>query len=163
MIVVFLNFWIYQNVPANCCLAKMVKSRLIDHFKQNWYNSVFEISKCLNYRIFKQNHEFEKYLTELPRVRIAYSKFRHVNHKLPIEKGRFFGIVREDRICNLCNSAKLGDEYHYIFECTFFKMGGKNLFLFSIIKNITHKNSMIFLIFRIIIICFALLNFVKSF
>ena len=57
----FSEFWIYQNVSANCCLAKMVKSRLIDHFKQNWYNSVFEISECLNYRIFKQNQEFEKY------------------------------------------------------------------------------------------------------
>lgn len=91
MIVFFSEYWIHQNVPANCCLAKMVKSRLIDQFRQNWYNSVFKISKCLNYRIFKQNHEFEKYLTELPRdLRIAYSKFRCVNHKLPIEKGRFF-------------------------------------------------------------------------
>ena len=26
-------------------------------------------------------------------------------HKLPIEKGRYIGIARDDRICNLCNSA----------------------------------------------------------
>ena len=55
----FSEYWIHQNVLANCCLAKMVKSRLIDQFKQNWYNSVFEISKCLNYRIFKQNHDLK--------------------------------------------------------------------------------------------------------
>lgn len=122
----FSEYWIQQNAPENCCLAKLVKNRLIDQFKQNWFNSVFTVSKCLNFRIFKQNHNFETYLTELPRdLRIAYSKFRCINHKLPIEKGRFVGIARDDRICNLCNSAKLGDEYHYIFECTFFKTDRK--------------------------------------
>ena len=102
----FSEYWIYQSVPEKCWLARMVKNRLIDQFKQNWYNSVFELSKCLNFRIFKHIHGFEKYLTELPTdLRIALSKFRCVNHKLPIEKGRFVGIVRDDRICNLCNSA----------------------------------------------------------
>ena len=100
----------------------MVKNRLIDQFKQNWYNSIFELSKCLNYRIFKTNHNFENYLSVLPTdLRISYSKFRCINHKLPIERGRFCGIARDDRICSLCNSANLGDEYHYLFECDFLK------------------------------------------
>ena len=30
-------------------------------------------------------------------------------------------IARDDRVCELCNSAKLGDEYHYIFECTYLR------------------------------------------
>ena len=118
----FSEYWIHQNVPVNYCLAKMVKSRLIDQFKQNWYNSVFDLSKCLNYRIFKRNHCFENYLSMLPTdLRISLSKFRCMNHNLPIEKGRYIGIARDDRICNLCNSANLGDEYHYIFECHFLK------------------------------------------
>ena len=118
----FSEYWIHQNVPDNCCLARMVKCRLIDQFKQNWYNSVFEMSKCLNYRTFKRNHCFENYLSILPSdLRVPLSKFRCVNHTLPIEKGRFIGIARDDRICNLCNSANLGDEYHYLFECDFLK------------------------------------------
>ena len=52
---------------------------------------------------------------------ISFGKFRYINHKLPIKKGRFIGIARDDRICNLCNSAELGTEYHYIFECSFLK------------------------------------------
>ena len=31
----FSEYWIHQNVPAICCLAKIVKSRLIDQFIQN--------------------------------------------------------------------------------------------------------------------------------
>ena len=56
----------------------------------NWYNYIFELSKYLNFRIFKHNHGFENYLTLLPTfLRISFSKFRCTNHKLPIEKGRF--------------------------------------------------------------------------
>ena len=29
-------------------------------------------------------------------------------------------IIRENRFCHLCSRRELGDEYHYIFECTEF-------------------------------------------
>jgi hypothetical protein len=48
-------------------------------------------------------------------------KFRCGSHKLPIEMGRFFSIDRSERICDLCNKEELGDEFHYLFNCTFFK------------------------------------------
>ena len=40
------------------------------------------------------------------------------NTKLPIETGRWFNIPRENRICKLCNSSDIGDEFHYLFKCT---------------------------------------------
>jgi hypothetical protein len=40
------------------------------------------------------------------------------NHKLPIEKGRWSNIPRENRYCELCQKKQIADEYHYIFECT---------------------------------------------
>ena len=45
-------------------------------------------------------------------------KFRTTNHKLPIEKGRWSNIPRENRYCELCQKNQIGDEYHYIYECT---------------------------------------------
>lgn len=39
---------------------------------------------------------------------------------MPIEWGRFVGTVRDDRICELCFLDKIGDEYHYMLECTYF-------------------------------------------
>ena len=41
----FSKYWIHQNVPDNCDLAKMIKKpRLVDQFKQTWYNSIFPYS-----------------------------------------------------------------------------------------------------------------------
>ena len=40
---------------------------------------------------------------------------------MPIEWGRFLGTVRDIRICELCSLHRLGDEYHYLLECTYFE------------------------------------------
>ena len=42
------------------------------------------------------------------------------NTHLPIEKGRWLGIPRHERVCRLCNAIQLGDEFHYLFSCPFF-------------------------------------------
>ena len=39
---------------------------------------------------------------------------------MPIEWGRFLGTSRADRICELCFNNKIGDEYHYLIECSYF-------------------------------------------
>ena len=39
---------------------------------------------------------------------------------MPIEWGRFLGTSRDDRICELCFHNKIGDEYHYLIECSYF-------------------------------------------
>ena len=44
-----------------------------------------------------------------------------MNHRLPIEFGRFVNINRANRKCSLCNSGELGDEFHFIFKCSFFR------------------------------------------
>ena len=37
---------------------------------------------------------------------------------MPIEWGVFVGTSTGDRICELCFLDKVGDEYHYLLECT---------------------------------------------
>ena len=116
------EFWLAQYVPKHVSLSKMVKARLMDQFKQNWYSSIYDMSKTINYRIFKVTHSFENYLTSLPvDLRRALCRFRCMNHRFPIEKGRFWGVDRDDRIFDLCQTRNLGDEFHYLLECDFFK------------------------------------------
>ena len=31
--------------------------------------------------------------------------------------GRYYGINREDRTCEFCNSDKICDEFHFVLEC----------------------------------------------
>ena len=36
-------------------------------------------------------------------------------------------VQRNDRICNVCNSGEVGDEFHYLFNCSFFTQLRKTL------------------------------------
>ncbi|CAC5384686.1 unnamed protein product [Mytilus coruscus] len=109
-------------------LAKNVKTRLCVQYKQSWVDIIFNSPKCLNYRIFKKEHKFESYLNALPfDLRKALCNFRCVNHKLPIERGRFWNINREDGKCDICDCDSLGDEFHYMFVCPFFRNEHRNL------------------------------------
>ena len=76
-----------ENVSLG--LAKLVKMKLIENYKREWGDTVFNSSKCLNYRIYKTELEFEQYFNLLPTdLATAVCHFRSLNHKLPIEYGR---------------------------------------------------------------------------
>ena len=95
---------------------RIVKQRLMDQFIQEWQSRVAENSVCSNYRLFKKKFLFEKYLTYLPRQRVL--KFRLSNHRLPIQQRRSLGIPRDERICTVCDSGEVGDEFHYLLNCS---------------------------------------------
>ena len=124
----FSNIWQTENFMNNEWLKLNVKQRLLDQFIQNWNTEVFESSKALNYRIYKTKFEFEEYFNILSQKQAKIiCRFRTTNHHLPIETGRWQHIARENRYCHLCNSQKLGDEFHYILECTSLSENRKKL------------------------------------
>ena len=71
------------------------------------------------YGVFKRVFKLESYLLNLsPYEREVVTKLRCCNLNLPIETGRWENIPRENRLCQLCNLQNIGNEYHYLFECT---------------------------------------------
>ena len=44
-------------------------------------------------------------------------KFRLSNHRLPIQRRLSSGIPRDERICTVCDSGEVGDEFHYLLNC----------------------------------------------
>ena len=101
---------------------KLYKGKLANMYKNKWVSQLQESSKCSLYRNFKDGLTFEKYLVTLPvNLRQSLIRFRTSNHKLPIETGRYLNILRENRLCTLCLANDIGDEYHYMFICEFFK------------------------------------------
>ena len=54
-------------------------------------------------------------------ILIRFFKLRTSNQKLPIECGRWKNIERNRRLCKLCQKQEIGDGFHYIMECSFFK------------------------------------------
>ena len=103
--------------------------------KQQWLDEINTNRLCYNYRIFKKNLSFEKYLTDLPFLhRLNFSKFRCKNNKLPVNQNRF-SKTEIDRNCQLCDSGDIGDEFHYLFLCQFFVNERKKFLIEYYYKN----------------------------
>ena len=87
-----LNYaWLNNEVGNINHFCKTVNTRLQCQFIKNWNADVFNGPKCLNYRLYKTEFILEKYITEMPlKSAISLAKFRTTNHKLPIEKGRWY-------------------------------------------------------------------------
>ena len=98
---------------------RTVKQRLRDQFIQEWQSRVAENSVCSNYRLFKKKFCFEDYLTYLPStLRQRVLEFRFNKHRLPIQQRRSLGIPRDERICTVCDSGEVEDEFHYLHNCS---------------------------------------------
>ena len=62
----------------------------------------------------KHKLQIESYLmSPSSKVRNAITKLRINAHNLPIEKGRYINLPRENRLCTYCKT-KMGDEFHFI-------------------------------------------------
>ena len=113
-------------IPDEELYVKAAVKHLLIHLKNeyinNWETQVNNSPKCSTlYKHIKLNFASEYYLTNLPyNLRIAMSRIRTCNHRLPIEVGRYASSYkhRQDRICTKCNSALPGNEFYFILECT---------------------------------------------
>ena len=116
------NVWNLPNNFNSNWLKKSLPLRLSDMFKQNWHSSVNNMSSCLNYRIFKQDHLLEYYLEILePINRVSFIRYRCGNSKIPVVLGRYNNQSIDECLCNLCDCGDVGDEYHYVMKCKVFE------------------------------------------
>jgi len=108
----------------------LIKQRLHDQFIQSWRQTINESSICASYKLFKHNFVFENYLLLLANVnRKVLTNFRSGNQKLPVHKQRHLGIPRDQRICNKCPINDIGDEFHYLFTCSYHPIAEKRKIL----------------------------------
>ena len=109
------NIWLSQGRGIDCEWLKIKLHNILkDQYIQKWNSNLYDSSKLSMYRTYKQLFGFENYLLS----RHTYLlKFRTLNHRLPIEKGRFNNTVRENRTCNVCCQNQIGDEFHYLLIC----------------------------------------------
>lgn len=111
--------WQNHNFVNIEWLSATVNQRLKDQFMQIWSNDINCSSRGQVYKILKPYFGFEKYLDILPvKLRKKFIKFRTSNHRFPVETGRWYNIPLNERLCLLCNKGLIGDEFHYILECS---------------------------------------------
>ena len=130
------NVWIDQDFRNIDWLKTCINDTLKKQYVQDWSSTVESSSKCVNYRIFKNKFYFRKLpIKVISWCRNSNIKIRTCNHRLPIETGRWSNIDRHLRICTMCDRKSIGDEYHYIMECTYFSNERKIL-----LPSRFHKN-----------------------
>ena len=101
-------------------ILKSLDRRVKDIFVQKWNADMQTNTLCTNYRIFKNSHNREPYLTELSfKHWQKFLKFRCGIHKLPITQERQEHRAQGPslQICPLCGVQSLCDESHYILHC----------------------------------------------
>ena len=99
----------------------ITKTRLEEFYPKIWSESVHNNSSCLNYRAMTLSKRTQNYVSKLPKPYIyALVKFKCVNHYMPIVAGRYLNTPVDERLCTICQMNEIGDEFHYLFRCTFF-------------------------------------------
>jgi hypothetical protein len=114
--------WISQDVGSVNNFLQQLSERLHDISSQEWFTKACSLSKLRTYVEFKSLLCPEQYLLEvtIPCHRRALSRLRCSNHSLIIESGRYHNIDVDDRICQLCDTDEIEDEYHFVLVCPLF-------------------------------------------
>lgn len=50
-------------------------------------------------------------------VRSVLTQLRSGTLPIEIETGRYYGVPRNQRFCKQCNTGRIEDELHFVFEC----------------------------------------------
>jgi hypothetical protein len=147
------------------------KQKLNDQYLQEWNDLASKSTSSLNFRLFKDNFGMNKYFYIAPNYFCKIiTAFRTRNHRLPVEIGRWTGVPLNERKCCLCELNEVGDEFHYLLSCHYFKEYRKhfikqyyfknaNIIKFSQLLNIENKNQLIKLCKFLDIIMKTLRNF----
>ena len=123
-----------KNSHFKSSMKKLLFSNFIDRWEiDNLTNSS---GKLRSYTIFKSNFGREKYLSILHNFeqRRSLTKLRISAHQLRIETGRYQGTLPQDRLCTKCDSGKVEDECHFLFDCAKHNDDRK------ILENLIYKN-----------------------
>ena len=115
--------YIWQEHLVTDIPFDIIKSRMIEQFKQQWYSRINNSNRLAAYARYKHDFNFEEYLDTIPssKHRKVLTKFRVSSHDLNIETGRHFGIAGVERTCKLCTMGRVENEYHFLLACPFYK------------------------------------------
>ena len=136
----------YSSIKSLCVMLKIpvnlvnvshgrfktaMKKILSNEYVNNWYTmrDNCRAGKLETYFLFKTNFGYENYLSLMHNFshRRALARLRISAHRLPIETGRYSNIPRNNRICTKCAEGEIGDEIHFLLNCSKFHNERKDI------------------------------------
>ncbi len=98
---------------------EIFKKRITERFARDWRHHCSTKDKLRTYRLFKTDIKTASHLnSNLPKYeRSLISQLRLGVLPLRIETGRYQNLIEAERICEVCDSNQVENEYHFLFEC----------------------------------------------
>lgn len=136
----FSNVWLNGGVENERAFLKVLKQRMLDCYRQDWFSKLNASDRFATYRTFKCMFEPERYLTDITIV-----KFRNVLVKLRIGVSELNVNNRYTNRSNLCPFCEaVENENHFLFYCPKYK-DLREKYIVKYIKN-AHNAPLIFLL-----------------
>ncbi len=128
-----------SQISINSCLALLHELQC-----KQWLNEITRKPKLRTYVTFKNSYEVEPCALSLMNGKHRSYLAQYYCGMLPLsrETGSWGSIPLEDRICKMCDSLVVEDEFHFIFHCSLYN-NIRNQFLQHVsntILNINEKN-----------------------
>ena len=116
------NLWENIEQCNHDVIYNIIQQRLNDVYMQNIFAIVSQSSKGELYQHITDGCILQSYLSTTIdfKYRKEITKFRISNHRLNIEFGRYKNIMRQQRVCTLCDHNDMEDEFHFILKCPFY-------------------------------------------
>lgn len=98
---------------------QMVIQCIYDQYFQCCYSVVNTSSKLETLKCLNKVFTFEKYLTciKIDSHRVASTRFICSAYSLMIEEGRYRNMESNLRLCQLCKTNTIEDEFHFLMVC----------------------------------------------
>jgi hypothetical protein len=115
------------------------RSNQCENWHLDWKQKIqSDTHKLSTYRLFKHSMGMEEYLVNVPNVRHrkAICRFRVSSHNFAVEKLRYNGTPREQRLCKHCQPevSLVEDEPHVLLVCPAYSVA--RTALFKVIRDI---------------------------
>ena len=120
------------NIRENPTTDEKSNNRIATNFKKEikhcyeiWWKNQAKITgenKLDYYYKYKKTFAYETYLDNVPKnIRLYLTRIRLSCHSFPIEIQRYTPknqkILRDKRLCTICNTGEIGNEEHYLLTC----------------------------------------------
>ena len=132
-----LRYW-NENQPVP---LDLVKTKIDEQFHNDWEQHCATKPKLRTYILFKDDTNVATHIKcNVPKYeRSLISQLRLGILPLRIETGRFSNLDVQDRTCLVCNTGKVEDENHFLFECNNY-LDERNRLIQDIGVNLTNLN-----------------------
>jgi hypothetical protein len=115
--------WIFQDIGDISMFLAMFAERSRDILTQEWLGKLRSSSRYYWYSQYKVTLETELYLLDscLSNYTRQFTLIRMGMAGLAVDVGRHANIDRSLRICAICSSGEVEDEYHFIIKCQIYE------------------------------------------